>query len=70
MADGQFDKIKIALDIFYAIIYIKKIQHNKPSKEQVYGYLKKVNKDADFIEQLIKEDFIDVRGEVKILKIS
>ena len=33
--------IKIALDIYYAIIYISKIQHLKPSTEKIHNYLKK-----------------------------
>ena len=37
--------IKIALDIYYAIIYISKIQHLKPSTEKIHNYLKKIDKE-------------------------
>ena len=35
------------LDIFYAIIAIRKVQHIKPSSEKIYQYPHKINKDAE-----------------------
>ena len=33
------DDVKITLDIYYAIIYISKIQHLKPSTEKIHDHL-------------------------------
>ena len=33
------DDIKIALDTYYAIIYIRKIHHLKPSTEKIGSYI-------------------------------
>ena len=35
------DDLKIALDIYYEIINIRKIQHLKPLTEKIYNHLKK-----------------------------
>ena len=35
------DDIKAALDIYYAIIDIRVIQHLKPSSEKIHNHLKK-----------------------------
>ena len=32
------DDIKIALDIYYAVIYIRKIQHLKPLTEKIHNH--------------------------------
>ena len=49
IADGRDDKINMYLDIYYAINFIRKVQHNKPSKEKVFSHLKKLNKTVDTI---------------------
>ena len=41
MMTAKNHDIKIALDIYYAIIYIRKIQHLKPPTEKIHNYLKK-----------------------------
>lgn len=41
MSDGRVDKMKMHLDIYYTINFIRKVQNNKPSKEKVFSYLKK-----------------------------
>ena len=48
------------LDIYYVINFIRKVQHNKPSKEKVFSYLKKLYKDGD---KLVKDNFIEVNGD-------
>ena len=39
MGDGHVDKVKMGLDIYYAINFIREVQHNKPSKENAFIYL-------------------------------
>ena len=41
MTDGRVDEMKMYLDIYYTINFIRKVQNNKPSKEKVFSYLKK-----------------------------
>ena len=61
--------IKIALDIYYAIIYIRKIQHLKPSTEKIHSYLKKIDKDLQYesfskiMDQLVQKEFINIQGD-------
>ena len=39
MGDGHVDKVKMGLDIYYAINFIREVQHNKSSKENVFIHL-------------------------------
>ena len=61
--------IKIALDIYYAIIYIRKIQHLKPSTEKIHNYLKKIDNDLQYesfskiMDQLVQKEFINIQGD-------
>ena len=48
IAEGRVLKVKVLLDIYYAKNAIRKVQHNKPSKEKVFNYLKKFDKDCSF----------------------
>ena len=41
MADGHNNKMKMYLDIYYTINFIRKVQHNLPSKEKDFSHLKK-----------------------------
>ena len=69
MADGGADKVKIYFDIYYAINFIRKVQHNKPSKEKVFSYLRKLDKDFSYdlfnisMDTLVKDNFIEVQGD-------
>ena len=69
MADGCVDKMKMYLDIYYAINFIRKVRHNKPSKEKVFSLLKKLSRDCscDFfdidMDKLVKDNFIEVHGD-------
>ena len=61
--------IKIASDICYAIIYIRKIQHLKPSTEKIHNHLKKINKDLQYesffklMYHLVQNGFINIQGD-------
>ena len=69
MADGGVDKVKIYFEIYYAINFIRKVQHNKPSKEKVFSYLRKLDKDFSYdlfnisMDTPVKDDFIEVQGD-------
>ena len=69
MADGCVDKMKMYLDIYYAINFIRKVQCNKPSKEKVFSLLEKLNRDSSYdffdinMDKLVKDNFIEVKGE-------
>ena len=69
MAVGGADKVKIYFDIYYAINFIRKVQHNKPSKEKAFSYLRKLDKDFSYdlfnisMETLVKDNFIEVQGD-------
>ena len=41
MVDERVDKMKMYLDIYYAINFIINIQYNKASKENMFNLLKK-----------------------------
>ena len=64
MADGRDDKMKMYLDIYYAINFIRKVRHNKPSKEKVL-----VRRDCSYdlfdidMNKLVKDNFIEVKGD-------
>ena len=61
MADVSDDQKKMYLDIYYAINFIRKVQHNKPSKEKVFSLLKKLNRHCSYnlfnidMDQLVKD---------------
>ena len=69
MADGGVHKMKIYFDNYYAINFIRKVQHNKPSKEKVFSYLRKLDKDFSYdlfnisMDTLVKDNFIEVQGD-------
>ena len=66
MVDGCIDKMKMYLDIYYAINFIRKEQRNKPSKEKVFSLLEKLNRDSSYdinMDKLVKDNFIEVKGE-------
>ena len=55
--------------LFHAIIYIRKIQHLKPSTEKIHNYLKKIDKDLQYesfskiMDQLVQKEFINIQGD-------
>ena len=63
------DDTKIALHIHYAIIYVRKIQHLKPSTETIHNHLKKFDKDLQYesfskiMDHLIQKEFINTQGD-------
>ena len=69
MMTANNDDIKIALDICHAIIYIRKIQHLKPSTEKIHNYLKKIDKDLQYesfskiMDELVQKEFINIQGD-------
>ena len=69
IADGRVDKVKMYLDIYYTINFIRKAQHNNPSKGKVFSYLKKLNKDCNYdlfdisMDKLAIANFIEVKGD-------
>ena len=69
MVDGCIDKMKMYLDIYYAINFTRKVQCNKPSKEKVFSLLEKLNRDSGYdfcdinMDKLVKDNFIEVKGE-------
>ena len=69
MVDGCINKMKMYLDINYAINFIRKVQRNKPSKEKVFSLLEKLNRDSSYdffdinMDKLVKDNFIEVKGE-------
>ena len=75
MADGRETSVKIILAIYYAISTIRKVQHSKPSKEKIFNYLKKLDKDVNHnyfvinLENLIDKQYVEVQehGEQKSL---
>ena len=56
------------LDIYFAINLIRNVQHNKLSKEMVFSYIKKLNKDSSYdlfdinMDKVVKDNFIEVKG--------
>ena len=48
MYDERVDKMKMYLDIYYAINFIINIQYNKASKENMFNLLKKLNRDCSY----------------------
>ena len=71
ICEDYTNKKKNVFDIYYAINVLRKVQHIKPTKEKVYSYLKKIDKDIDFticmfnIEMLERRKFISVQGETE-----
>ena len=67
MADGRETSVKIILDIYYTISTIRKVQHSKPSKEKIFNYLKKLDKDVNHdyfminLENLIEKKYVEVQ---------
>ena len=67
MANGRETSVKIILDIYYAISIIRKVQHSKSSKEEIFNDLKKLDKDVNhdyFIinpENLIDKQYVEVQ---------
>ena len=67
MADGRETSVKIILDIYYTISTIRKVQHSKPSKEKIFNYLKKLDKDVNHdyfminLENLIDKKYVEVQ---------
>ena len=67
MAYGRETSVKIILDIYYAISTIRKVQHSKPSKEKIFNYLKKLDKDVkqDYfminLENLIGKKYVEAQ---------
>lgn len=67
MENGCVDKVKMYLDIYYTINFVRTVQHSKPSKEKVFSYLKKINKDCSYdlfgisVDKLVKDNFIKVK---------
>ena len=63
------DDIKTALDIYYAITYIREIQYLKPSTEKINNHLKKSIKTSNmnpflkFMDHLIQKEFINIQGD-------
>ena len=64
MADGRETSVKI---IYYTISTIRKVQHSKPSKEKIFNYLKKLDKDVNHdyfminLENLIDKKYVEVQ---------
>ena len=67
MMTANSHDIKIALDIYYAIIYIRKIQHLKPSIEKIHNYLKNIDKGLQYESfskmEFIQKEFINIQGD-------
>lgn len=40
-AEGSIDKIKVELDIYYAIKVVRGVHHEKPTRGKVLTFLKK-----------------------------
>ena len=61
--------VKMYLDIYYAINFIRKVLHNKPSKEKVVNYLQKLNKECSYdlfdinMDKPVKHNFIEIKGD-------
>ena len=67
MADGRETSVKIILDIYNAISTIRKVQHSKSSKQKIFNYLKKLDKDVNHdyfminLENLIGKKYVEVQ---------
>ena len=67
--------MKVILDIYYAISTIRKVQHSKPSKEKIFNFSKKLDKDVNYdyfiinLENLIDKKYVEVQehGEQEFL---
>ena len=61
--------VKMYLDIYYTINFIRKVLHNKPSKEKVVNYLQKLNKECSYdlfdmnMDKPVKHNFIEIKGD-------
>ena len=57
------------LNIYYAMNFIRELQKNKSSKEKVFSYLRKINKDYSYdlldtnMDKLVKDNFIEVKDD-------
>ena len=62
-------KVKMYLDVYCAINFIRKVQHNKSSKGKVFSYLKKLNKDCSYdlfdinMDKVVKDNYIEGTGD-------
>ena len=67
MLDIHVDKMKMYLNSYYAMNFIRELQNNKSSKEKVFSYLRKINKDYSYdlfdtnMDKLVKDNFIEVK---------
>ena len=67
MAYVRETSVKVILDIYYAISAIRKVQHSKPSKEKIFNFLKKFDKDVNHdyfiinLENLIDKKYVEVQ---------
>ena len=57
------------LNSYYAMNFIRELQKNKSSKEKVFSYLRKINKDYSYdlfdtnMDKLVKDNFIEVKDD-------
>ena len=57
------------LNSYYAMNFIRELQKNKSSKEKVFSYLRKTNKDYSYdlfdtnMDKLVKDNFIEVKDD-------
>ena len=69
MEDIHLDKMKIYLNSYYAMNFIRELLKNKSSKEKVLSYLRKINKDYSYnlfdtnMDKLVKDNFIEVKDD-------
>ena len=61
--------VKMYLDIYYTINFIRKVLHNKPSKEKVVNYLQKLSEECSYdlfdinMDKPVKHNFIEIKGD-------
>ena len=57
------------LNSYYAMNFIRELQKSKSSKEKVFSYLRKINKDYSYdlfdtnMDKLVKDNFIEVKDD-------